>query len=52
MQALSNQGACFACGKKGHLARDCPQKQRGGLPAVQEMDLAEETDGGLGKVEP
>jgi hypothetical protein len=50
-QALSNQGACFACGKKGHFARDCSQKQRGGIPAVQEMDIAEETDNGSGKVE-
>ena len=28
-QALSNQGACFNCGLKGHFARDCPTKDGG-----------------------
>ena len=51
-QALSNQGACFTCGKKGHFARDCPQKQRGNTRTIQEVDIAEEADNVTGKVEP
>ena len=51
-QALSNQGACFSCGKKGHFFRDCPQKRRGGASTVQEVETADESEDESGKGKP
>jgi hypothetical protein len=47
-QALSNQGACFACGIKGHFAKDCPQKDK--ALVIQEVDTT--VEGSSGKEEP
>ena len=52
-QALSDQGACFTCGKKGHIARDCWHKGKERTPAIQEVDaIAEPGKDESGKGEP
>lgn len=40
-QTLSNMGACFNCGKVGHMARFCPEPQR---PRVSTMEEDEQKD--------
>jgi len=41
-QALSARGACFNCGKEGHIARDCPDQ----VLKVQEIEAEEEAQSG------
>lgn len=42
IQALSNKGACFSCGQKGHFSKDCPSKNKDKTVAIHQVDAIEE----------
>lgn len=41
IQALSDQGACFSCGQKGHRAKDCPTNAKADEVLLIQEDSAE-----------
>jgi hypothetical protein len=45
-QALSNKGACFACGIQGHMAWECPMKDKVVKVNEVEQDLGSEQESG------